>query len=399
MFILHHINALLNLCSLSTGMTVDVRSDDNENEDDGGADDSNKCSVLCEFKSTHNLPLPMSAVDVCRAYNDAFKSVLQEEERGGIANNAWSRVRHPIGQLLGYMVDSDKRHGILSSGTRSYFLRIIQNGQGKETVQISDAVFVGQKNYLKAWVYIHQLGKNAGNNGHIDKESLRWEAATPTPTQSSSSDDSDETSQDGDEDYMDNAGKKRSKHSGGDQSSQPRKHASVGHSPNGAGGTLAGDASYLPFVPFSEIKIIQPLGYGRNGAVFLTDWQGQKVALKQFDTDKSMGAFERELQSYQTVRSAWGRLVPTPLFVSKSWSGNTRFLALQVGRRPRKGDDLSHWRDIFKQLEREYGLRHEDSWSDGNLIFIPYGEDQERLVAIDLEDVTIRPIRPRNEPL
>jgi hypothetical protein len=168
--------------------------------------------------------------------------------------------------------------------------------------------------------------------------------------------------------------------------------------------------TFLPFVPLSEFTILRPLGYGRNGTVFLAEWQGQKVALKQFDTVKSKGAFESELQAYQAVRPAWGRLVPTPLFVSVSWSGITRFLALQLGRRPTANDDLSQWRKVFRRLEQEFRLRHNDDCDyERNMIFIPapapHGEEEieegeeelERLVAIDLEDVTILPLPQRKK--
>ena len=56
----------------------------------------------------------------------------------------------------------------------------------------------------------------------------------------------------------------------------------------------------------------------------------------------------------------------------------------------RERDDVSQWRQVLEDLEQEFGLRHEDC-DGGNMIFIPDSDDagKERLVAVDLEDVTM----------
>ena len=74
--------------------------------------------LIAEFKSTHNLPLPMTAAGVVESYNSAYDQVINQ--RIG-RTKAWSRVCHPIGQLLGYMVENGRRYGVLSSATRAYF--------------------------------------------------------------------------------------------------------------------------------------------------------------------------------------------------------------------------------------------------------------------------------------
>lgn len=61
------------------------------------------------------------------------------------------------------------------------------------------------------------------------------------------------------------------------------------------------------------------------------------MALKQFDVNKSGCVFEQEVEAHMAVRDCWGNPVPTPFFVSQSWSGGTQFLALQVGREPGPG--------------------------------------------------------------
>lgn len=322
-------------------------------------------SIVCEFKSTHNLTLPMTARSVCDAYNTAYLAVY--EEQAGHTKE-WSRVCHPIGQLLGYLVDNKKRIGVLSSGTRSYFFKISQDKNGDEVVQISDPMFVGQKGYLKAWVYVHWLTNNQGPE--LNPEALSWKITSKksnTPPKKGSR----------------NQPKRNAKGGPSGEAAQSGGHnAKVPRLDGGRTSTTT-----LPSVPFSEIEIVRSLGQGRNGTVFLAEWQGKRVALKQFDVDKSGDAFEHEVEAYMAVRDGWGRLVPTPFFVSQSWSGGARFLALQVGRMPRPSDDTSNWREILDTLENEYGIRHEDCDGHKNLLFIPKG-DQELLVAVDLEDVT-----------
>jgi hypothetical protein len=88
-------------------------------KDDESDDDKRDVQVICEFKSTHNLALPMTAGQVGTIYNQGYQDVYST--RLGI-RDGWSRTCHPIGQLLGYMIDNGKRCGVLSSGTRSYFL-------------------------------------------------------------------------------------------------------------------------------------------------------------------------------------------------------------------------------------------------------------------------------------
>ena len=136
-----------------------------------GAPRKEDVKVLAEFKSTHNLALPMSAANVCKTYNNAYQAVCMQ---GNDRTDGWSRVCHPLGQLLGYMADNSRRFGVLSSGTRSYFVRIRKRDDNdEEVVEISDAMFIGQENYLKAWLYIHRLASSSTEP--LDKERLKWE--------------------------------------------------------------------------------------------------------------------------------------------------------------------------------------------------------------------------------
>lgn len=64
----------------------------------------------------------------------------------------------------------------------------------------------------------------------------------------------------------------------------------------------------LPFVTANALKIEDPIGYGRNGAVFRVCWKGEAYALKQFDTAGALGlqSYNRELQAYAMLQKVWG---------------------------------------------------------------------------------------------
>lgn len=59
-------------------------------------------------------------------------------------------------------------------------------------------------------------------------------------------------------------------------------------------------------------------GFGRRGTPFDVKWNGESLAAKQFVTNKEDGlaASDREIRAYEHLNQAWGKLVPTPRFVS-----------------------------------------------------------------------------------
>ena len=323
--------------------------------------------VISEFKSTHNLPLPMTANGVACAYCKAYQTAIAER---GLRCSEWARLCHPVGQLLGYMVENGCRYGALSSATRTYFVTI--QGHGADAlVYISDAFFVGQTDFLRAWAYIDSLASQPQDP--LVANQLTWKTTSknnPTPPPKSAYGVSlrsagtvvDQASDDVDIDS---------------NNMPPTDNTSLSN-------------SGLKDVPIENVTIIRGLGYGRNGVVFLADWQGKKVALKQFDVGKDgYEFFDKELAAYSALQDAWGKLVARPLFVSESWSGWIKFIGLQLGRDPRPGDDISEWRNILATLQKKYGFQHDDA-DNGNMIFVLDEETGcERLVAIDLEAHTI----------
>lgn len=320
--------------------------------------------LIAEFKSTHNLPLPMTAAGVVESYNSAYDQVINQ--RIG-RTKAWSRVCHPIGQLLGYMVENGRRYGVLSSATRAYFLWIEGDGEDAK-VHISTPWFVGEPNFLRAWVLMHNLASLQSEPLLANR--LTWRRITsdqPKPPTKRKA----------------GGPKLRS-----DMIMEGDKSAGDGETRQGDGS--ATQMSSLTETPFDDIEIIETLGYGRNGVVFLVNWKGHDVALKQFDVGKGgYESFGREVAAYMELEKVWGSLVAKPLFVSESWSGLIKFIGLQLGRDPCPGDDLSEWPNVLSTLENEFSFRHEDA-EDGNMIFV-YDEKSktEKLVAIDLEAYTM----------
>lgn len=55
------------------------------------------------------------------------------------------------------MVDNKQRYGVLTSGTRTFFLFLDGNGKEME-VNVSEPYYVGEEIYLRAWSYIVSLG-------------------------------------------------------------------------------------------------------------------------------------------------------------------------------------------------------------------------------------------------
>jgi hypothetical protein len=118
----------------------------------GSSDD--KLTIICECKSTHNLLLPMKATECVEKYNTACEAM----QTTGIRSTEWYHIVYPLIQLIGYLVDNSRRYGVLTSGTRTYFVGIFDDGTDSlPVVRISDAWFVGGKNYLRAWAYIQRL--------------------------------------------------------------------------------------------------------------------------------------------------------------------------------------------------------------------------------------------------
>eukprot|EP00978_Attheya_sp_CCMP212_P040444 scaffold220909_cov60-Attheya_sp.AAC.2 len=367
---------------MSTGITGEITSRGGlgrpdaimlQTEVDNDLPEPADIGLIAEFKSTHNLPLPIAADGVATAYNDAYNEVIKE--RGG-RSPLWARVCHPLGQLLGYMVENGRRYGALSSATRAYFITI--DGSGLDArVYISDAFLVGQPNFLRAWAFIQSLA--CQQTEPLVSNQLKWQKTSkdhPTPPPKSR-----------------RTGSLRSSGTGtiNEASGDEDMGTADGPNTNSASNEVAGLAEVLiAEVSIDDVQILGTLGYGHNGVVYLAKWGETMVALKQFDTGKDgYEYFDKEIAAYLALKEAWGKLVTTPLFVSESWSGWIKFIGLQLGRDPEPGDDISDWNRVLSSLESQYGFRHEDA-EDGNMVFVTDEKTgTERLVAIDLEAHTI----------
>lgn len=127
-------------------------------------------------------------------------------------------------------------------------------------VQISDPCFVGEKDYLRAWAYIHSLGA---------AQSDRFSAAALKDTWRRTSAKGKGTRP------------KRGFRSVGRLRKRGRDDdpEDVGNADSGTAGGQVGACeavtSVLEDVPTCDIEILGRLGEGRNGVTLLARWKGQ----------------------------------------------------------------------------------------------------------------------------
>jgi hypothetical protein len=302
-------------------------------------------TAVVEFKSTHDLLLPAAVADVVTLFNQYCTTARTEETiANSTAGRVWTRIGHPVGQVVGYMENKQVTFGAVSSGTRTFFLCLKPHSD----LQISGPWLVGQPGYLKAWAYFANEAEQSTKNG-------------------------------------DGGGSGNQRRPAKKQKKEEKTKETKSRSTNTQGTVAA-----IPLVSCHDIERVKPLGHGRNGTVYLGLWQEQYVAIKQFDVSKSGGRhYERELAAYMHLHSAWGLLVPRPLFRCEHFPYS--YLGIQLGRKPDENDDVSaSWRRVLRALEAEHNFRHLDvDEHDGNMIFIQAEDKSEHLVAIDLETYEI----------
>jgi hypothetical protein len=430
--------------------------------------ENEKISIICECKSTHNLLLPMTAVECKETYDRAYTKTHDFVK-------AWSNVAHPIGQLLWYLIDNGHCYGALTSGTRTYFFKVevpdrtnsidrvdgemkasavghkasrkpaqkkMKVGKatgaplisidsvdgemkasavghkasrkpaqkkmkmGKATgapvssakgdfqnfdnddgirVYISDAWFVGQANYLRAWAYVHNLRESM----QPFKISPGWLESTTTkgtPEQRGAIPSGNDNSKDNASSGNNNVN--------GDPSSSNDRSPQSGNAYDGQFANTCNIEYYYPihrgaiaFAPYDDIVTVGVLGQGRNGGCFKVKWKGIEYAMKQFDIGKHGDKhFVKEIRAYVLLKNVWGILVPRPIFLSESYSGNIMFLGLQLGHESDNADDDKKFDDVLQRLKKEYGIRHNDAKCGRNMIALTDSNGEERVVAIDFED-------------
>jgi hypothetical protein len=347
--------------------------------------DEKKVSMICETKTTQNLTLPMTAALCVSRYEAAYN----EMETHRIRTTQWTNIAHPLGQLLGYLVDNSCRFGALTSGTRTYFCCIAndadtsEDGNTGKKVMITDAWYVGQHNYLRAWAYVYSLGCDTFDDDEWDPPrdlvQSTSDVRSPNMWKKENNDAADRNTK-------------------APANKRPRRSPRGGRN-GGKGGTTTASTSvescypllrkqreHLLFVAIDKIEIIDVIGAGRNGCCFKVNWNGQMYAMKQFDIVRDGDTyFKKELRAYLELKAAWGILVPRPIFWSESKSGGRLFLGLQLGREPTADDDTSQFKNVLTRLQKEYGIRHNDA-EGRNMIYISDADGVERIAAIDFED-------------
>ena len=243
---------------------------------------------------------------------------------------------------------------------------------------ISDAFFVGEPNYLRAWAYLHHCGCH-GDEWVVPTD---WLMRPTTDIPTSPIIKPNQT--------RDNS-KKRRVTNGGAITRNGRKAQRKGGTLESSGPEITSTTTMsieVPTVPFPDFRVMRALGSGRNGVTFVARWQGKDVVLKQFDVgrDDGLGSFERELEAYSKLRALWGIHVPHVFFQSQSLSGGVSFLDLQKGRNIQEGDDVSSQKSLERILVDDYKFLHNDLLNYGNFVFLPQDDGTETLAVIDLED-------------
>jgi hypothetical protein len=335
-----------------------------------------------ETKTTHNLPLPMEAQRVATMYNNARAAVdampetrtaLSEQEllERQSRSRGWSHVGHPIAQTLGYMILNSCRYGVLTSGSRTYFLHIrrVASGNGEEEeVLISNAWFVGQENYLRAWALFY-ASSESDNQTPLDQASLSEEWLQSTPEK---------------------VGGKRARPAETSTCAGPSRQQI--NEKNRSRQNSRSHTTIVPTATLFDFKVGPPLGHGRHGTTFSTTWKGEIVAVKVFDTlkNKGMEAFLREIKAYEHLKEAWGNLVPTPKFTAEAFG--VIFLGMQMAERPSQTARVEDWDYTLLELEKKYGFRHLDVDGFGrgpglhNRMILRDGTGLARPIVIDLEE-------------
>ena len=361
----------------------------------GEEEDGEEPVLVGEMKSTQNLFLPELSSDVVSQYNQGYKDVWGS---GPVDRRVeFSNVCHPLAQLFEYMISNNCRNGILSCATRSYFCFV--NGDGSDDKPymcwVSDAFFVGEPNYIKAWVYMYDMGKKFKSSTELLPDWSKSNARERSPGAESSK----KRPRDGNNKHHDRQDDEPSSGAGGSGDRKSGAGRNVKQLPtSGLTLPLPADGDGLPYVAEANIEFMESIGHGFHGTAFRVRVNGAEAALKQFDANKGgIAPFLKEVSAYARLKSVWGELVPELLFVSESWLGNILYLGLQLGTSP-ETVDYDEWQGVLSLLEEKYGVVHNDADDTHNTVLIPDKDSpgRERLAIIDFEDCEL--VKPTSPP-
>jgi hypothetical protein len=327
--------------------------------------------IPIEFKSTQNLLVPFEKEGIVTRYNTAVTNMSALAEQLTEAQKAnddiyrtkeWSNIAHPVGQLFGYMGANQSRYGVLSSGTRTYFMYV--NDEGSPL--ISDAWLVGKVNYLRAWCYFFKIAHAAeesrdGSDGVALGDNNQHDAGVGNGSGPSES---------------------NKRICTGDSGSSTE--GSQGKAVSRTTAFTTSPSSTIPVINCEDFELLDQIGHGNN-QVYLALWKNQKIAVKVFDIYKDYEWFEKEVRAYDHLQAVWGILVPKPHFIS-NMSGAVALLGMQLGRDPNSDDKgfAEEHACLFSKLLQDHDFDHLDT-DRGNVIYIPDDQGKERLVAMDLE--------------
>ena len=74
------------------------------------------------------------------------------------------RIAYPIGQLVEHPRVNNCAFGVLTSATRTYFVRVMNPHENELKLQISRRWYVAEPKYIQAWYWFKETAENVALN-------------------------------------------------------------------------------------------------------------------------------------------------------------------------------------------------------------------------------------------
>lgn len=398
------------------------------------ADTKAQKTLVFEAKSLQNMILPNDFKTLKDHYEEAVRNQIQNEQEQ--RSKYWSQICHPLAQEFAYMVDNGVRYGALFCACKAYFIHLEGSGNKIDKVKVTDAYIAGQKNFLRAWACVIRAADKSPSVSSLELPQNCWLEKTPIKSAAqaapgienhpgeTSHEDDEPTSNGGSGGGHSKRNPSRNSSRGAPASKKPRRKSpqrttKKGNTqaalmlsppqlvPSTSAESEEGDTNWqsVPSTPsdaalfdlfdfeqdfvkqvdFRTLTIGKVLGRGRNGDVFESEYNGETVAVKQFDLSKNFDSYQKEVEAYVYLKDAWGELVPTPKFIAESPSGMVRFIGLQKGTPV--DDDTFHeqFGKVIGKLKSDYNFQPLDYSHGCNCVAVDGDNGRKKLLLIDLE--------------
>ena len=143
-----------------------------EGNTDLNISDADRVRMVVEDKGTHSLPLPMQLTKVFERFsNGRVDSVLSDDAIQAEQERDRLCVTDTIGQLLRYLLLNGCRYGALSSGTRTYFVCMLDDSNGNVAENVYSSRGHGSlviTTTFRAWAFVYSL--TATDNAFFERK-------------------------------------------------------------------------------------------------------------------------------------------------------------------------------------------------------------------------------------